>query len=132
MGSLTTNAKEVLREKHIAYLATVNRDGSPHVTPVWADTDGEAVIMNTSIGRIKERNLRRDQRVMIAIDDPANPSAPVLIKGRAELIEDGAKDALDRLTEKYIGVDEYPWLQPGERRVTIRVVPESAERQSST
>jgi hypothetical protein len=50
----------------------------------------------------------------------------VLIRGRAELIEEGAKDVIDRLAKKYTGADEYPWLQPGERRITIRVVPDGA------
>lgn len=130
MSQLSKEQVKVLSETHLAYLATVNRDGSPHVTPVWVDTDGKAVIMNTTIGRLKERNLRRDRRVMIAVVDPATPYAPHLIKGRAELIEDGAKGVIDGLAKKYIGVDEYPWHQPGERRVTIRVVPESGETQS--
>jgi PPOX class probable F420-dependent enzyme len=127
MSSLTEEQANVLRGKHLAYVATVNRDGSPQVTPVWVDTDGEAVIMNTAIGRVKERNLRRDPRVMIAVNDPANPNATqVLIRGRAQLIEEGAKEVIDRLARKYTGLDEYPWLQPGERRVTIRVVPNGA------
>jgi PPOX class probable F420-dependent enzyme len=131
MSQLTKEQVKVLGDKHFAYLATINPDGSPHVTPVWVDTDGEAVIMNTTIGGLKERNLRRDLRVMIAIVDPAAPYTPVLIKGRAELIEEGAKGVIDGLAKKYIGADEYPWLQPGERRVTIRVVPDSGKRQSS-
>jgi PPOX class probable F420-dependent enzyme len=127
MGKLSSEQISVLRGTHLAYVATVNKDGSPQVTPVWVDTDGEAVIMNTSVGRLKERNLRRDPRVMLALNDPANPNATqVLIRGRAELIEEGAKDVIDRLAKKYTGADEYPWLQPGERRITIRVVPDGA------
>ena len=132
MSKLSEDQIKLLRQNHLAYLATVNADGSPQVTPVWVDTDGEAVIMNTSIGRLKERNLRRDPRVMIAVNDPANPNATqLLIKGRAELIEEGAKEVIDKLAKKYTGHDEYPWLQPGERRVTIRVVPEGRRRDES-
>jgi PPOX class probable F420-dependent enzyme len=132
MSRLTKDQVKVLRGTHLAYLATVNRDGSPQVTPVWVDTDGEAVIMNTAIGRLKERNLRRDPRVMIAMNDPANPNATqVLIKGQAELIEHGAKEVIDRLAKKYTGADEYPWLRPGERRVTIRVVPDTPKRRAA-
>ena len=124
MSKLTDEQVKVLQGKHLAYLATINPDGSPHVTPVWVDTDGSAVIMNTALGRIKVRNLRIDPRVMIAVNDSANPVATqVLIKGRAELIEEGATEVIDRLAKKYIGAEKYPWLQPGERRVTIRVVP---------
>lgn len=125
MSKLNPKQVEVLKGRHLAYLATTNPDGSPQVTPVWVDTDGEAVIMNTAVGRLKERNIRRDPRVMVAVNDPANPNATqVLVRGRAELVEDGAKDVIDRLARKYTEHDEYPWLQPGERRVTIRVVPE--------
>ncbi len=125
MSKLTKEQVDLLRSKHLAYLATVNADGSPQVTPVWVDTDGEAVIMNTSVGRLKERNIRRDPRVMLAVNDPANPNATqLLIRGRAELVHEGAKETIDRLARKYTGHDEYPWLQPGEKRVTIRVVPE--------
>ena len=132
MGRFTNEQLDVLRGKHLAYLATVNRDGSPQVTPVWMDTDGEAVIMNTAIGRLKERNIRRDPRVMLAVNDPANPNATqVLVKGRAELIEEGAKQVADRLTKKYTGLDEYPWLQPAERRITIRVVPDADAAESA-
>lgn len=132
MSKLTEQQVRVLRDKNLGYLATVNADGSPQVTPVWIDTDGEAVIMNTAVGRLKERNLRRDPRVMIAVNDPENPNATqVLIRGRAELVEEGAKAVIDRLAKKYTGADEYPWLQPGERRVTIRVVPEAGSRRSA-
>ena len=125
MSKLDPKHVEVLKAPHLAYLATTNADGSPQVTPVWVDTDGEAVIMNTAVGRLKERNIRRDPRVMVAVNDPSNPNATqVLVKGRAELVHEGAKEVIDRLAKKYIGKDEYPWLQPGERRVTIRVVPD--------
>ena len=132
MSKLTDEQVKILHGKHLAYIATVNLDGSPQVTPVWVDTDGEAVIMNTAIGRRKERNIRRDPRVMIAVNDPANPNATqVLIKGQAKLIEEGANQVINGLAKKYLDVDEYPWLQPGERRITIRVVPGSAEPQQA-
>jgi PPOX class probable F420-dependent enzyme len=131
MGQLTKEQVDVLRDKNLAYLATVNPDGSPQVTPVWVDTDGEAVIMNTAIGRIKERNLRRDPRVMVAITDPAAPYTPVLIRGTAELVEEGAVGVINDLAKKYMGVDEYPYLRPGDRRVTIRMVPDSGARKLS-
>ena len=124
MSQLTKEQVKVLSEKNFAFIATINADGSPHVTPVWVDCDGEAAIMNTAAGTRKERNLRRNPRVMIAIDDPGAPFEPVRIKGTAQLIEDGAKEVVDDLAKKYMGLDEFPYMQPGERRVTIRVVPE--------
>ncbi len=114
---------QLLRETHLAYVATTNRDGSPQVTPVWVDTDGEAIIFNTARGRLKWRNLERDPRVAITVVDAANPETRVIIaKGRATLIEEGALEHMDGLSQKY---DRKPWTPvPGQVRVIVRVVPE--------
>ena len=114
---------QLLRETHLAYVATVNRDGSPQLTPVWVDTDGEAIIFNTARGRLKWRNLERDPRVAITVVDPANPETRVIIaRGRAELVEQGALEHMDRLSRKY---DGKPWSPvPGQTRVIVRVLPE--------
>jgi len=114
---------QLLREPHLAYVATVNRDGSPQVTPVWVDTDGEAILFNTARGRLKCRNLERDPRVSITVVDPANPvSRTVIARGRAELIEEGALMHIDLLSRKY---DHEPWVAvPGQERVIVRVLPD--------
>src|SRR4051794_23410708 len=88
---LSEEQMQLLREPHLAYVATVNQDGSPQVTPVWVDTDGEAIIFNTARGRLKWRNLERDPRISITVVDAANPvSRTVIARGRAVLIEEGA------------------------------------------
>jgi PPOX class probable F420-dependent enzyme len=126
--TLTEDQVALLREKVLAHVATVMPNGSPQVTPVWVDTDGEAVLFNTAKGRLKYRNLRRDPRVAISIAARENDYRTVVMRGRAEFIEEGADDHIDRLAKKYLGADSYPGRQPGEVRVTVRVVPETIHR----
>jgi PPOX class probable F420-dependent enzyme len=120
---LSADQVALLREPHLAYVATVNRDGSPQVTPVWVDTDGEAIIFNTARGRLKWRNLERDRRAAVTVVDVGDPEGRVLIaRGRAELIEDGALEHMDTLSRKY---DGKPWTAvPGQTRVIVRVIPD--------
>ena len=120
---LTAEQVRLLREQHIAFVATVNRDGSPQVTPVWIDTDGEAIVFNTARGRVKWRNLERDPRVSISVVDAANPETRTLIaRGRAVLSEEGGLEHIDLLSRKYAGK---PWVPvPGQTRVIVRVLPD--------
>ena len=118
----------LLRQPSPCFLATLMPDGSPQVTPVWVDTDGEAVLFNTSTSRLKYRNLSRDPRVAISLSAKDNDYRTVVMRGRAEFIEEGADAHIDRLAKKYLGADSYPNRQPGEVRVTVRVVPETIHR----
>ena len=120
---LSAEQVKLLRETHIAFVATVNRDGSPQVTPVWIDTDGEAIVFNTARGRVKCRNLERDPRVSIAVVDAANPETRTLIaRGTAVLSEEGALEHIDFLSRKYGGK---PWVPvAGQTRVIVRVLPD--------
>lgn len=108
----------------LAHIATAMPDGSPHVTPVWVDTDGEAVLMNTAKGRVKHRNLERDPRVAVSVNAPDDFYRTLIFRGPAQLIDEGADALIDRLAKKYIGQERYPFRQPGEVRVTIRVEPD--------
>ncbi len=122
---LTPDQVALLREAHIAFVATTNADGSPQVSPVWIDTDGEAILFNTARGRVKWRNLRRDARVAVAVVDPANPEARTLaVSGRASLEESGALEHIDRLSRKYGGQAWEPVA--GQTRVIVRIVPDRA------
>jgi PPOX class probable F420-dependent enzyme len=126
--TLTDDQVALLREKVLAHVATVMPDGSPQVTPVWVDTDGEAVLFNTSKSRLKYRNLSRDPRVALSLSARDNDYRTVVMRGRAEFIDEGADAHIDRLAKKYLGVDSYPRRQSGEVRVTVRVVPETIHR----
>jgi PPOX class probable F420-dependent enzyme len=128
MAKLTDKQAGLFRDKNWGTVVTLRDDGSPHATPVWIDTDGEHVLFNTAIGRAKERHLRRDPRIAVTVmraDDPQ--SGYVSVTGTAELSEDGAKDHIDKLAKKYLGQDEYPYLQPGERRVIVTITPDKVD-----
>ena len=111
--------------KNFATIATTMSDGSPQASITWIDSDGSNIIFNTAEGRLKANNLRRDGRVAIAITDAENPYRQVMVRGK--VIEDtleGASEHVDSLAQKYLGVDKYPYSQPGEVRVIFKIQPE--------
>ena len=109
-------------KKAFAHLGTAMPDGSPHVTPVWFDFDGTHIRVNSAQGRVKDRNMRREPRVALAIMDPDNPYRYVSVRGRVvEITEQGADDHIDALARKYLGQDRYPHRKPGEVRVIYKV-----------
>jgi PPOX class probable F420-dependent enzyme len=111
--------------KVFANLGTLFRDGSPQVTPIWFDTEGDMIRINSAKGRAKDRNMRRDQRVSLAITDPSNPYRYIQIRGRVDgITEEGADAHIDRLAKKYMGLDTYPMRTAGETRVIYRIRPE--------
>lgn len=123
MSILTDDDIALLREPQLAHLATVEADGTPHVTPVWVDTDGERVIFNTAKGRVKYENIVRNPVVAISVVDKADDYRTLWLKGRAEIVEEGADAHIDTLAKKYLGQDSYPFRKPGEVRVIVRVTP---------
>jgi PPOX class probable F420-dependent enzyme len=116
---------DLLVKQAFGNLSTLMSDGSPQVTPVWVDYDGKYVRFNSAKGRVKDKNIRRDPRIAIALQDPANPYRYLEIRGKVvEITESGADDHINKLSKKYLGKDVYPFRQPGEVRVTYKVVPE--------
>jgi PPOX class probable F420-dependent enzyme len=125
MASIPQSHADLFDKKAFANLATINADGSPQVTPVWWDSDGTNILVNTAKGRVKANNLARNPRVALTIADPENPYRYVGIQGRVvEMTEKGADAHINALTRKYIGKDEYPYRQPGEVRLIIKIKPE--------
>ena len=117
--------RDLFDKKAFASLGTLMPDGRPQVTPVWVDYDGTHVIVNSAKGRAKDRNMRREPRVALAIIDPDNPYRYLEVRGRvAEVTEDGADQHIDKMAKKYLGKDKYPFRQPGEVRVLYKIVPE--------
>ncbi|MEP0824829.1 MAG: PPOX class F420-dependent oxidoreductase [Nitrososphaera sp.] len=115
---------QLLHDKNFAYLATIMSDGSPQVTPVWVDTDGEYVLINTAIGRLKYENVLRDSRVAVCVVDRNNPYNMVTIRGKVvEHTTIGAEEHIDNMAKKYLGLDKYPGRAPGERRVLLKIKP---------
>ena len=116
---------DLFQKKAFANLATLMEDGTPQVTPVWVDFDGQSVVVNTARGRVKDRNMRRDPRVSLALMDPDNPYRYLEIRGRvSEVTEQGADQHIDKMAKKYLGVDKYPYRSEGEVRVIFKIRPE--------
>jgi len=116
---------DLLQQPAFANLATIMPDGSPQVTPVWCDYDGEYVLVNTAKGRVKDRNMRRNPRVALSILDPKNPYRYLEIRGKvAGITEEGADDQINRMARKYLNLDTYPYRAPGEVRVLFKIAPE--------
>jgi len=100
-------------------------DGSPQVTQVWVDTDGEHILINTAQGRQKEQNVQRDPRVAVNVVDPANAWRLGMVRGRVvELTTDGADELIDQLAKKYLNEETYPFRRPEEVRVTLKILSE--------
>jgi len=117
--------RDLFHKKTFASLGTLMPDGSPQVTPVWCDFDGRYVLVNSAKGRRKDRNMRRDARVSLALIDPDDPYRYLEIRGRvAEITEQTADAHIDRMAKKYLGKDKYPYRQPGEVRVLYKIEPE--------
>ena len=114
--------RDLFNKKAFASLGTLMPDGSPQVTPVWCDVEGDLVIINSAKGRQKDRNLRRDPRVSLAIIDPDNPYRYLELRGRVvEITEQGAAAHIDKMAKKYLGVDKYPYKNPNEIRVIYKI-----------
>jgi len=123
--ALSESVRELLEAPNFAHLATLMPDGSPQVTAVWVDYDGKHVLVNTAEGRQKPRNIRRDRRVALSVISQENPYSWATVRGRVvELTHDGADAHIDKLAKKYLGQDTYPFRQPGEQRVIVKIEPE--------
>ena len=125
MSKLTESAKKMLEGKNFVYIATVNPDGTPQVTPTWVDHDGNYVLINTAIGRVKHRNVKKNPHVALAITDQANPYNLILIRGKVvdQVTGPAAESHIDKMAKKYQGLDKYPHRAPGEKRVLIKIEP---------
>jgi len=119
---LSAKARELIAQPVLATLATVGTDGSPQVTPLWIDMEGDDLVINTARGRVKARNVERDQRVAISVIDPGDPYNVVTVRGTVvDITTDGADAHIDHLAKKYLGVDEYPMRSPDEVRLKVRI-----------
>jgi PPOX class probable F420-dependent enzyme len=122
--TLPPGVRKLFEGKNYAHLATLMKDGSPQVTPVWVDLEGDRIIINTAEGRVKPRNVRRDPRVAISITDPSGYPA-AFVRGRVvEVTTEGADERIDKLAKKYMGQDKYPFRREGEQRLNMTIEPE--------
>ena len=127
-NTLAPEVREFLATRCYVHLATLMADGSPQVSPVWAETDGDLIVVNSAAGRVKDRNIKRDARVALSATHPDDPFKAVMIRGRVvKVTEEGAEDGIDRLARKYIGGERYEWRRPGEVRVAYYIQPETVK-----
>lgn len=126
MVSFPDSHKDMLGndKKAFAFLATIMKDGTPQVTPVWFNADDTYIYVNTAIGRVKENNMKMRPNVTLCIADPDNPYRYLQIRGKViEFTEEHADEHIDALTLKYRGIPKYPSRQPGEKRITYKILP---------
>ncbi len=124
MPELSPAARKLFEGPNLLFVGTVNRDGSPQVTPVWTHLENGYITFNTAVGRAKERNLRRDPRVGLSITARDNPMDKVDVIGRVVemIVGEEAENQIDDFAEKYIGQRPYPWRR-GETRVKVLIEP---------
>ena len=119
---LSEKARALISRPVLASLATLNPDGSPQITPLWVDLDGDDVVFNTAQHRKKARNLERDGRVAVTVIDPDDQYNVVAFRGTVtDVTTEGADAHIDALAKKYLGVDTYPMRREGEVRLRITV-----------
>ncbi|MFY9300082.1 MAG: PPOX class F420-dependent oxidoreductase [Candidatus Nitrosotenuis sp.] len=129
---MTDSTISLFKEKNFAFVASLMSDGSPQITPVWIDYDGQFLLINTAEGRTKQKNFERDPRIAVSVMDHGNPYNVVTVRGRVmEQTGAGADEHIDRMAKKYLGVDKYPFRNPDEKRIILKIKPEKIYHLSS-
>ena len=124
-ATIEGRSEEILKAPNFCNVSTFRRDGTIHGVPVWVDVQEGRPTLNSAEGRAWPRNLERDPRVTLTVPNWENPYEYVEIRGHvAERTHEGADEHIDALAKKYLGADTYPFRQPGEQRVIIRIEPE--------
>jgi PPOX class probable F420-dependent enzyme len=128
MAELSDSEREKIEAPNLAFLATVMEDGSPQVSPIWIAMEDDRITFNTALGRLKERNMRRDPRVAISVANSDDIYDRVTIRGRVVEMIDGevAERQIDDLSRKYLGTDYSH--KPGEARLKVVVEPRVISR----
>jgi PPOX class probable F420-dependent enzyme len=118
------NFHDILASTTVAHVATLGPHGEPQSTPVWFIWDGQQLKLSLTTTRQKYRNLRRDPRVAVSLVDSRTLNRSLEIRGVARLEEDQDLSFADTLAKKYLGLDKFPWRQPGEKRIVVIVEPQ--------
>jgi PPOX class probable F420-dependent enzyme len=126
MAALNDKSRALIDAPNYAFLATVDEDGAPQVSPVWIDRDGDTILVNTAAGRVKDRNMRREPRVALSIPSGGDFYDKVDIRGHVvDLVEgEEAERHIDKLSKKYTGEDTYANRSADEPRVIFRIEPD--------
>ncbi len=118
-------AIDLLKGKNLVFIATLMKDGSPQLSPVWADYEDGFVMVNTAEGRIKHKNVLNDTRVAISVVANENPLDMTTIRGKVvEILPDYDYVHINKLTKKYMGIENYPFRREGEKRIVFKIKPD--------
>ena len=124
-NQITEPMAKLLEGRNFAFVATLMKDGWPQITPTWVDLEDGKILVNTAEGRLKQKNISRDDRTAISVTDQNNPYHMVTVRGRVvEQTTEGADEHIDKLVRKYLGVDKYPLRSPNEKRIILKIKPE--------
>jgi len=117
--------RKLFEGKNFVSFASLNKDGSPHVAPTWVDIDNGNILVNTAMGRVKQKNVARDERVALSIFDQNNPYEMVTVRGKVvqKITGSVAENHIDKLAKKYLNKDAYPYRTPGEERILFKIEP---------
>ena len=117
--------EKLFQGKNLIFIATINTDGSPQLTPVWGNYTDNHILINTAEGRIKHRNVKNDPRVAVSVVEHDNPLNMTTIKGKViEIIPDYDYLHANELTRLYMGINEYPFKRENEKRIIFKIKPE--------
>ena len=126
-AALSDRLKSLLDGPVFIVVGTIQPDGSPQLSPVWVKRDGDQILFSTTVDRRKKKNMDRDPRVSVVVQDPEMPYLYGEIRGTAESTTDGADDLIDELSVKYTG-KKYAEFNPASvddaDRVVVRITPE--------
>ena len=127
MAAFPDKYLDLFQKKTFGAFTTLMPDGSPQTTPVWVDYQNGEIWVNSAVGRQKDKDVRREPRVALSIQDPDNPYRYVGVVGHVrEITQDGADAHIDRMAKKYLDKDKYPFRQPGEQRVIYKIAIDKA------
>jgi PPOX class probable F420-dependent enzyme len=125
LSALDDGVRALLRAKNFCTVATHGPDGSIRVRVAWVDTAGLHVVLNSVAGRAWVRDIERNPLVNCSVVNLENPYEFASIEGAVvEHTRSGADDHIDFLARKYLDVDVYPFHDPAEPRVVLRILPE--------
>jgi PPOX class probable F420-dependent enzyme len=129
MPALTGADVELLTGRNFAHVAAIRPDGTPHVTVVWIDAADDRVLVNSAVGRVKDRYLRRDPRVSVTVHDAADPYRWLRVDGVVEEFVTGeeAERHIDALNRRYHDGEVWTYAV-GQQRVIYRIRPERVLR----
>ncbi len=115
---------DLFSTKNLVFIATIMKDGSPQLSPVWANYQDSHILINTAERRVKHKNVLRDPRVAVSVvshDDPLNMTT---IRGIVvDIIPDYDYVHADKLTRQYMDLQHYPFRRDGETRIILKIKP---------